>query len=500
MYKGIRAAAIIMAAVMAVSMVSVLSVSEDSVAIDGISEEFASQNYPWYQEGMTDGEFVIKNEVELYQVGLLVAGGHNFAGETVTLGNDITINSYDNWIPIGTEDKPFSGTFDGAGYTILNLTIDNQTETYTGLFGFVKGTTPNTQYTATSQLYQNGELVESVIAESNYSAVLKDLTLTDVNIKATFEQVGALVGHASNTYIFGITVESGTISAPESAGGIAGRMYGSAMVGCSTGQGLSITDGGWKEGDDVYNFGGLVGATRNSEDTTSTYINAIVESENSASVSTYLTAGGIGGIVGHVGGGMPLVVYDCTNYGALTVTDNKEITAVFQAVVGGIGGLAQGSDDNVIALCDNYGTISSTSDGTSGCLSGIANYYSGILYKCNNYGEISGNAYYVAGMVSHGWGITVDGCANYGTVENGFVDGYASALVAGNSVTTYTNMTFKDVEELSAALPKAGKTANKLTEMIKFASIIVAAAPMLIVYPFVQKYFEQGFMAGAVKG
>ena len=41
---------------------------------------------------------------------------------------------------------------------------------------------------------------------------------------------------------------------------------------------------------------------------------------------------------------------------------------------------------------------------------------------------------------------------------------------------------------------------NKLTEMIKFSSIIVAAAPMLIFYPFVQKYFEKGFMAGAVKG
>ena len=41
---------------------------------------------------------------------------------------------------------------------------------------------------------------------------------------------------------------------------------------------------------------------------------------------------------------------------------------------------------------------------------------------------------------------------------------------------------------------------NKVTEMIKFASIVVAAAPMLVVYPFVQKYFEKGFMAGAVKG
>ncbi len=41
---------------------------------------------------------------------------------------------------------------------------------------------------------------------------------------------------------------------------------------------------------------------------------------------------------------------------------------------------------------------------------------------------------------------------------------------------------------------------NKMTEMIKFSSIIIAAVPMLVVYPFVQKYFEKGFMAGAVKG
>lgn len=41
---------------------------------------------------------------------------------------------------------------------------------------------------------------------------------------------------------------------------------------------------------------------------------------------------------------------------------------------------------------------------------------------------------------------------------------------------------------------------NKMTEMIKFSSIVVAAAPMLIIYPFVQKYFEKGMMAGAVKG
>ncbi|MCR5762713.1 MAG: carbohydrate ABC transporter permease [Treponema sp.] len=41
---------------------------------------------------------------------------------------------------------------------------------------------------------------------------------------------------------------------------------------------------------------------------------------------------------------------------------------------------------------------------------------------------------------------------------------------------------------------------NKITEMIKFSSMIVAAFPMLVIFPFVQKYFEKGLMAGAVKG
>ena len=41
---------------------------------------------------------------------------------------------------------------------------------------------------------------------------------------------------------------------------------------------------------------------------------------------------------------------------------------------------------------------------------------------------------------------------------------------------------------------------NKLTELLKFSSMVVAAVPMLIVYPFVQENFEKGFLTGAVKG
>ncbi|TBL81969.1 carbohydrate ABC transporter permease [Paenibacillus thalictri] len=37
-------------------------------------------------------------------------------------------------------------------------------------------------------------------------------------------------------------------------------------------------------------------------------------------------------------------------------------------------------------------------------------------------------------------------------------------------------------------------------ESIKYASIILASLPMLILYPFIQKFFVQGVMIGAVKG
>ncbi|TGY96968.1 carbohydrate ABC transporter permease [Petralouisia muris] len=64
------------------------------------------------------------------------------------------------------------------------------------------------------------------------------------------------------------------------------------------------------------------------------------------------------------------------------------------------------------------------------------------------------------------------------------------------------NILIKSSASASQASTVAGGFAelNKMTEMIKFSSIIIAAAPMLVIYPFVQKYFEKGFMAGAVKG
>lgn len=39
-----------------------------------------------------------------------------------------------------------------------------------------------------------------------------------------------------------------------------------------------------------------------------------------------------------------------------------------------------------------------------------------------------------------------------------------------------------------------------IEESLKYATIMVSTLPILIVYPFVQKYFVKGAMIGAVKG
>jgi putative aldouronate transport system permease protein len=41
---------------------------------------------------------------------------------------------------------------------------------------------------------------------------------------------------------------------------------------------------------------------------------------------------------------------------------------------------------------------------------------------------------------------------------------------------------------------------NEFAETIKYAAIVISTVPVLLIYPFVQKYFVKGVMIGAVKG
>ncbi|MDO4293413.1 MAG: carbohydrate ABC transporter permease [Eubacteriales bacterium] len=56
--------------------------------------------------------------------------------------------------------------------------------------------------------------------------------------------------------------------------------------------------------------------------------------------------------------------------------------------------------------------------------------------------------------------------------------------------------------------PEAGMIADiqsraemaKLAELLKYSTIVVSSLPLLVMYPFFQKYFDKGIMVGSVKG
>lgn len=47
-----------------------------------------------------------------------------------------------------------------------------------------------------------------------------------------------------------------------------------------------------------------------------------------------------------------------------------------------------------------------------------------------------------------------------------------------------------------------GELASELratADMMKYAAIVVSTAPIMMLYPFLQKYFNKGVMIGAIK-
>lgn len=70
-----------------------------------------------------------------------------------------------------------------------------------------------------------------------------------------------------------------------------------------------------------------------------------------------------------------------------------------------------------------------------------------------------------------------------------------------NSSKLYTvQMVLKQLIESVKISQEEGISTQLVADNIKAASIVISMAPMVIAYPFIQKYFTQGIMLGAVKG
>jgi hypothetical protein len=62
----------------------------------------------------------------------------NLNGDYELYGN-LDLSGYANWKPIGDEAHPFTGTFNGNGYTITGLTFTGSSAKHVGFFGYIAG-------------------------------------------------------------------------------------------------------------------------------------------------------------------------------------------------------------------------------------------------------------------------------------------------------------------------------------------------------------------------
>ena len=184
------------------------------------------------------------------------------------LGNNINLSEYENWEPI----SDFTGSLDGAGYTISNLTI-NSTNDYVGLFGVLKGTIKNIKLKDIS--VSGNEFVGSLVGH-NDSGTIENIELENISVKGQ-DNVGGLVGWNAGT--IEKCYATGSVTGVNAVGGLVGENQGSVIKSYSAVSVLGEKDVGGLVGYNnsgtimdsyvtgsvtgtVYDIGGLVGENR----------------------------------------------------------------------------------------------------------------------------------------------------------------------------------------------------------------------------------------------
>ena len=249
-------------------------------------------NYKWFTEG--GEEYVITTAQQLMSFNTLCGEATDyFAGKTVKLGADITLNEgkasdwaekapKNQWTPVN-----FSGTFDGQGHTISGVYV-NSTKQYTGLFSSV-----------------------------NSGATVKDLKLINSYIEGngseTRSGVGSIAGRSHGTID---TVYSSAIvkNSKQMTGGI---------VGMVTGAGENTITNCWFDGqiDSIGGTGGILGSSYGQI--------AVIEHCLNTGKLNVTSGSQVGGLCGYVQGAAKVTVTDSLNAGQLSAAEGvKQIGSI----------------------------------------------------------------------------------------------------------------------------------------------------------------------------
>ncbi|NPA75124.1 MAG: hypothetical protein GXO25_03460 [Euryarchaeota archaeon] len=228
---------------------------------------------------------------------------------TYELANDINATVTKTWnggagfVPVGSKDNQFNGTFDGNGHKIIGLFIDG-TYSYPGLFGV----------TTKNATVKNLNLIDVVVVGSrdtrgltrNDSRACKSATPVGSTWKIASDIAGAIVGvnygNVTNSYV------SGKVS-DFMAGGIVGWNWGVVRNSKSMANVSSIGDDGASGGVVGVNYGfmemdfstGHISAEGNSTDAgglVGDNEEKVIESYSECDVATNGTRSNGGGLVG----------------------------------------------------------------------------------------------------------------------------------------------------------------------------------------------------------
>ncbi len=310
------------------------------------------------------------------------------------VANDIDCAGTTTFTAIGKKTSPFTGTFNGNGKTISNLTIDNDSADYQGLFGGI----------GTDAVVEKFTLDTPTITGQNY--------------------VGALAGYATACELSEITVKTGTVTGMSTVGGIVGLLDGTALV-------TAAKFTGDVSGTTI--IGGAYGQTN--EETI--ILGASVAS--SSKVSATDMASYAGGLVGKNAGSMP---NGATS--AATVTGRNYVggfagyntakyllNSVATGAVTGydyVGGLIAYNDSLMITASSASGAVTGTD-----YVGGFIGYnVSGDMENVHALGVVDGFANYIGGLIGlNGSGSITAGYAT-GAVSG---DQYVGGLIGQNRAT-----------------------------------------------------------------
>ena len=186
----------------------------------------------------------------------------NMADGTLSNGT----NSY-AWVPLGTSSSPFTGTFNGNGYTVSGYTIGTSGSNYSGnAVGFIGylgsgGTVKNLGVKGT--IYANGDCVGGVVGYNNGGTVKTSYNTGSVSGES---YVGGVVGFNSSGTVE-TSYNTGNVSTGfYYSGGVTGVNFGTVEYSYNTGSvsgngggGVSGFNGGTVEYS--YNTGSVSGSS-----------------------------------------------------------------------------------------------------------------------------------------------------------------------------------------------------------------------------------------------